>query len=323
LADGDVRAMIAAFVAELPHTALLYGYGQQLILIGALQPLAMEVGAVQNDALSRNLRDNAIGTIDDVLGSVLQTDAELRREVAGVSALSDERPTIQYPYETVSERTLYTSRFVPNPARALHLLGGHADADLRARVVSAWNATQSALSALPWVESAPPEARELALGRRLQPALDARPANEGTWTLLAAERDRVALAELALKRPGALELLAQPRRQVEKSAAFARYLVLQDALWLLARRAFYAHDYAHALAWLNKLTPAADEASSYALLRAGCLRGLGEFAASSDAFRAAAAASGDASFRKASTALADRATQPFTRSRGPWSLATP
>jgi spermidine synthase len=323
LADSDVRAMIAAFVAELPHTALLYGYGQQLILIGALEPLAMAVGAVQNDALSRNLRYNAIGTIEDVLGSVLQTDAELRREVAGVSALSDERPTIQYPYETVSDRTRYTSRFLPNPARALSLLGGRADADLRARVVSAWNATQSALAALPWLESAPPEARELALGRRLQPALDARPANEGTWTLLAAEHDRVSLAELALKRPGALELLAQPRRQVEKSAAFARYLVLQDALWLLTRRAFYAHDYARALAWLNKLTPAADEASSYALLRAGCLRGLGEFAASSDAFRSAAAASGDAGFRTACAALAERAAQPFTRSRGPWSLDTP
>jgi hypothetical protein len=324
LADSDVRAMIAAFVAELPHTALLYGYGQQLILIGALQPLVMQIGAVRDDdALSRNLRKNAIGTIEDVLGSVLQTDAELRREVAGVSALSDERPTIQYPYETVSDRALYTSRFVPNPRRALLLLGGRADADLQARVLDAWNATESALSALPWVESAPPEARELALGRRLQPALDARPANEGTWTLLSAERDRVALAELALKRPGALDLVAQPRRQVEKSAALARYLVLQDALWLLARRAFYAHDYAHALAWLQKHTPAADQAASYALLRAGSLRGLGEFAASSEAFRTAAAASGDASFRRACAALAERAAQPFARSAGPWSLDAP
>jgi spermidine synthase len=322
LADSDVRAMIAAFVAELPHTALLYGYEEQWILIGSLTPLALHGDALRSDAAwAGNLRASGIGSIEDLLGSVLQTDAELRREVAGVAPLSDERPTIQYPYEALSNGAFFAARFVRNPQRALSLLGGAVDAALQARVVAAWNATEHALATLPLLKSAPPEARELGLGRLLQPALDARPGNEGLWALLSAEVDRVKLAEIALARPGAAELLAQPRRAIETSPALPRYLVLQDALWLLARRAFYSHDYARALGLLNKLTPDRDEAASHALLSAGCLRASGQPAESAAAFRAAAAASGDPGFKAACRTLADQTALPFTRSAGPWSLA--
>jgi len=325
LADRDVRAMIAAFVAELPYTALLYGYQQQLILIGALHPLTVDrdqLQALGGDASwSRNLRLNYIGGVEDLLGSVLQTDAELRREVAGVAPLRDEWPTIQYPYDAVSDRNFFTTRFGSNPRRASSLLEAEADPALQQRVAAAAASIERALAALPLLDLQPLEARELALGRLLQPALDARASDEGLWDLLAADRDRVRLAELALARPGASTLLAQARRQIEASGAGPKYLVLHDALWLLARRAFYEQHYARAQALLKELTPEPNEAAMHALFSAGCLRASGEIEASSAAFRAAAAASGDHAFQVACRALADDAARPFGRAAGPWSLA--
>jgi spermidine synthase len=324
LADSDVRAMIAAFVAELPYTALLYGYQQQLILIGGLRPLALDPSRLRrldDPELSKNLRANYIGGVEDVLGSVLQTDAELRREVAGVAALSDEQPSIQYPYQALRDRDLYSSRFAANPRRALSLLGPEANPALQARVVAAAAAIARALAALPVLDRQPPEARELLLGRLLQPALVARPDDEGLWDLLAVDRDRVALAQRALARPGAAALLDSPRRLIEASSAESKYLVLHDALWLLLRRAFYARDCANAQLFAKKLRPEANEVATQALFTAGCLRARGEYAASAAAFRAAAAASGDRAFQEASRALADGAAEPFTPSAGAWSVA--
>ncbi|HEX4355554.1 MAG TPA: hypothetical protein VHZ95_21660, partial [Polyangiales bacterium] len=121
------------------------------------------------------------------------------------------------------------------------------------------------------------------------------------------------LAERALARPGAAELLARPQPQS------ARYLVLQDARWVLARRAFYAHDYARALAMLNELAPVPSDAALHALFVAGSLRGLARPEAA-DAFRRAAAISGDDAFRTACKALAEHAAESFSREAGPWSL---
>jgi spermidine synthase len=310
LADSDVRAMIAAFVAELPHAALLYGYEQQWILIGSLQPIVLDA---RRD-VAGNLRANGIGGVEDVLGSVIQTDAELRLSAAGVEPLSDERPTLQYPFEALSARTLYTPRSPPNPQRAFGLLGAEPDPALRHRVERAWQATQRALSALPILQRDASASRELALGRLLQPALSARPDDEGLWALLGVDGDRVRLAERALARPGAREVLAQPR------AAPARYGVLHDAAWLLARRAFYARDYASALGLLAQIAPEPQQLDVHALLRAGALRALGQTEASASAFRAAAAASRETAFRTECAALADHAALPFTPEAGPWSV---
>jgi spermidine synthase len=315
LADDDVRAMIAAFVAELPHTALLYGYDQELILIGSSDPLVMRTQV--DPALTQALQHSYIGGIEDVLGAVLQTDAELRAHVQGIEPLSDERPTIQYPRQDVREGTFYSSRFAPDSARALSLLPQRSEPALQQRVRAAGAAIQHALSALPLRDVAPPEARELALGRALAPALAERADDQGLWSLLGIDSDRARLADLALGRPGAFELVSQPRAAIGRRDR-ARYLVLQDALWMLARRAFYAGDYPRALELLQRIDPEPSERARHGLLVAGCLRALQQTRASAQAFRVAAANSGDPAFRAQSLSLAERVAVGSDVMRDPW-----
>ncbi|HET8935647.1 MAG TPA: fused MFS/spermidine synthase [Polyangiales bacterium] len=312
LSDDDVRSMIAAFVAELPHAALLYGSEQQLVLIGSMAPLRMRT--VADEALTRELRNAYIGGIEDLLGSVIQTDAELRASVAQTRPLDDEQPSIQYPRADVREGTFFTSAFEPNPARALSLMAHTMDPSLQARVERAAAATRAALAALPVRELEPRELGELTAGRLLAPTLASDPDDQGLWSLLAVDNDRARLAARALSRPGASELLDKPPAAAQR----ARYLVLQDALWMLARRAFYARDYAHALTLFERLHPEAHDKARHALFVAGCLRALNRADESSHVFTSAAAASGNPAFREACAALATHAARPFDPQAGPW-----
>ena len=303
LSNAEVRAMIAAFVAELEHTALLYGYREHLILIGSQTPLAIDparaVRASREPSVARDLQRSGIGDADDVLGSVVATDAQLRREALGVLAVTDDLPSIQYPHESVHEESAYATRLALDPAHALALLGPGADGAARARAASAFRATAAAISALPALLLDAPESWELALGTTLTPALRARPGNAGLWSLLALAPDRVRAAEAALRAPAAAD---------------------SDAAWTLARHAFYAGDHARALDRLSQLKPEQDERALHALLRAGCLRALGQSSASAAAFRDAAGTSRDASFKAAALRLAARAATPFPADAGPWSL---
>jgi tetratricopeptide (TPR) repeat protein len=295
--------MIAAFVAELKHTALLYGYRQHLILIGSQSPLAID-GAhalrVARDAdVASNLQRSGIGDLDDLLGSVLETDAELRRAALGNAPLSDDLPSLQYPSENLRADSAYTTGLSLDPAHAQALLGPDADAATRARVASAFAATQAAIAALPLLLVEVPELAELDLGTRLTPALRARPGNAGLWDLLSLSPDLVRAAEAALRAPGEAD---------------------SGAMWTLARRAFYGGDYARALERLAKLEPEPDERALHALLRAGCLRALGQFAQSAATFREAAGASRDPAFRHVALQLSGQAARPFAANDGPWSL---
>ena len=326
LSDHDVRTMIAAFVAELPHTALLYGWEQQLVLIGSKQPLYMR--EVTDQALSHELRASYIGSSDDLLGSVIQTDAELRRLVQDTAPLDDDRPTLQYPRQNVREGSYFTSSLTLDPTRALRWVEGLTRTEsgssdeptaLHERVQRAAAATARALAALPLRDLTPIEASELALGRFMARTLHDNPDDQGLWQLLAIDSDRARSAERALQRPGAAALLAKPSSEVT-AAERARYLVLQDAAWMLARRAFYAGDYARALELLRGLQPEPSEQARRWLLIAGCLRALQQYDASARAFASAAAASGDPSFRAACTRLASQTAQTFEPRDGPWAL---
>jgi spermidine synthase len=312
LSDDDVRAMIAAFVAELPHTALLYGCEQELVLIGSNQPLHMR--SVTDDAFSRELQSSYIGSSHHLRGSVIQTDAELRRLVKHTKPLSDDRPTLQYPREDVAEGTYFTSFFTPDPKRALHLITSDQEGVLRAAA-----ATERALQSLPLRDLSPPETRELALGRLLGATLRENRDDQGLWALLAIDSDRARLAERALTRPGAADLVAKPENDVATPDR-ARFLVLQDATWLLARRAFYAGDYARSLDLLNRLQLAPSEQARRWLFIAGALRALQQPEPSARAFRSAAAVSSDQTFRAACTTLAAQTSKPFDPSTGPWTL---
>jgi hypothetical protein len=305
LSNAEVRAMIAAFVAELDHTALLYGYREHLILIGSQSPLAIDPvrarEASDDPSVARNLQRSGIGDVDDVLGSVVATDAELRRDARASLPVTDDLPSIQYPYENVRESSSYTTGLSPDPTHARVLLEPRADAATRARVERAFRATAAAISALPLLLLEVPESKELALGTKLTPALHARPGNAGLWDLLALDPDRVRAAEVALRSQAAGDT---------------------DAAWTLARHAFYAGDYVQALDRLGKLQPEQDERALHALLRAGCLRALGQPSQSAVAFREAATTSRDASFKAAALRLADQAATPFPAEAGPWSLGS-
>ena len=301
LSNAEARAMIAAFVAELPHTALLYGYKQHLILIGSRAPLAVDTARAaleaREPALAHNLRWSGIGDLNDLLGSVLKTDADLRREVSGTTPVTDDLPSIQYPYEDVAHATSYTAGLAPSARHAFALLDPSADDVTRAGALAASLSTVAALAALPLYQLQGLERAELLLGRVLAPALHARPDNAGLWTLLGLDPDHLRAAEAAVKQAGA------PHR---------------EALWTLARRAFYDGDYRLALERLDALKPAHDERALHALLRAGCLRGLGRVSESAEAFRRAAEASDDALFKPVVLALAAQASAPFELGAGPF-----
>jgi hypothetical protein len=305
LSDLEVRAMIAAFVAELPHTALLYGYRQHLILLGSQSPLVIDAAraaeAARDPILARNLQRTGIGDLDDVFGSVVATDAELRREAAGVAPVTDDAPSIQYPYENVAADSAYTTRLSLTPAHAFVLLGREADTGERRQIADAFRATAAAISVLPLLQpDLPEEWTELGMGRALQPAMRARPSNSGLWYLLGLDPDHLRAAEAALRIPNGPQLTA--------------------ASWALARRDFYAGEYVRVLAELQSIHPEAGEVALHALLEGGCLRALGRPREAEAAFRRAAEASRDARFKAAALRLATRAAAAFAPDRGPWSL---
>ncbi|HKP63030.1 MAG TPA: fused MFS/spermidine synthase [Polyangiales bacterium] len=289
LSNSEVRAMIAAFVAELRHTALLYGYREHLILLGSQSRLRIDAAhaaeALNDPALAYNLRRSGIGDLEDVLGSVLQNDTELRREVAGIAAVTDDLPSIQYPDEDVRVDSAYATGLTLTPDHALALVGSELTPAQRANVESAFRATAAAISVLPLLQpGVPPEWTELEMGRILRPALRARPNNAGLWYLLGLDPDHLRAAEAAQE-------VGTP---VQRTAA----------TWTVARRAFYAGDYARALRELETLHPDQEEVAQHALLRAGCLRALGRTSEAEAAFQRAAGASHDLRFKAAAGRLA-------------------
>lgn len=321
LGDDDVRAIVAAFVAELPYTALLYGYSQQLILIGSREPLTLdeaELAAAETPERLAALRRDGIGSVEQLLAAVVQTDAELRASVVAVPPLRDAQPTIEYPRAALAIDELYTAHIRPNRARAVSMLRGRPTGARRQRLLATNATLERVLAALVDLERPRDEARELRLARLLQPALAQQPEDEGLWSLLAVDAERVHLAEQALAKPGAQALLSRQGAPLSGRAR-QRRLVLHDAQWLLARRAFYARDYARAYERLGEIAPEPNELASYALFTAGCLRALGQPAQSATAFRAAAAASSDTSFQAECLALAASTVERFAFETGPFS----
>jgi hypothetical protein len=167
--------------------------------------------------------------------------------------------------QAVRERTFYTSRFDAGVGRSSPWIAASLDDSLRRVVEQATAATWSAVRALPALALDESMPRERALVRALQPALDARPNDEGLWALLGADRTRVELAERALQRPGVAAFLESSR-----ALASARYWVLQDALWVLARRAYYERDCTRAHGYLRRITPEPRVRALRAWLESSC-----------------------------------------------------
>ncbi len=296
LSDGDMRAMIAAFVAELPHTALLYGFDEHFVLIGSEAPFSIEPARARARTSEASVRADLIeaglGDWPDLLGSVLQTDRELRRQVEGVRALDDDRPVIQYPWQALRARPSYSALFGRNEARAKALLAANADAEAVAEVRAAARATEQLIAVLHRVESAPPEQVELVVGNAVRAALASRPGSDGPLELLGVGSQRAGLA----------------RSVQERTAKVA---------WTMARRAFYVGKFAEAATWLGRIEPFPEDAPRHALLTGGCLRALGRTDDAAAAFRRAASLSHDPAFQRSARELALHAGDGFATDAGP------
>jgi hypothetical protein len=308
-------------VAEFPHTALLYGQRMQWLLVGSDRPLGLEpvrTAARLGPETRDDLRNDAIADLGDFYGGVLQTDAQLRALVAAVEPLSDDRPTIQYPWEPLGHYARYADRLRLRTER-VHALG-QAEPALTGAVLAHARAVAQVLRALRHSGSSAIEHWEATFGTALQPALAARPGHEGMLELLGIDAERMALAERALARPGARSLLAADRAQLGDRRFWAARTALEEAALDLARSRYYARDYAGALRELGGLRVGANEAARLALLEAGSLRAMSRPAEASAAFERAAASSRHAEFRGLARALARRAAEPFPADQGPLAL---
>lgn len=328
LSAADTHAMIAAFVAEFPHAALLYGQAGHFILIGSSAPLSIDpvlaARRMREPSVRRDLEDSGISGLAEIYGGVLQTDSELRKLVLGAAPLDDDEPSIQYPWQPRGESAIYAKLSHYDPARAQALLPrSNADRRLYAQIEAAARATLELLAvpaAQRRLESAPAERSELVRGNAVGAALRHRPGDEALLDLLALDAERATLAERALQRPGADALLAAGRPDADEPRRAQLYRSLQAASLSVARRAFYLGDYGRALGWLHKRSPTRDQRAQHELLLAASLRALGEPVQARTHFEAAIAASQDRAARAWLAKLARDQTPPTGASAGPFSV---
>jgi len=259
MSAAEIRTVVAAFTAEFSSTALFEGYGYQWILLGSTAPLTVDLPAWQARAglatVKRELDAIGIDGVPDLLATFLLDDAGLRRVADDVEPLTDDRPSIQYPRHAL--RGLELPDGIAGPVEGvLGLLGGRTladDAGFAAALRASFAAATVVRTALPLAWIAAPEERELAFGTRLAQALTYRTGQGYIFELLRVGDDRVPPA------------LASTRKGRNDPAARLT----------LARRAFYARDWAAALEQLDRLRPEAAGFRLYFLLRGGAERALG------------------------------------------------
>ena len=167
LAEAESAAIIAAFVAEFPHTALHYGYRTQWILLGSDAPLTVDAdvwrGRLAAPSVDADLVRIGAAGLDALLDTRLQDDAGLRRAMRDVAPLTDDLPTLQYPRVG---------------------LAGHVE--VPAGLVGR---TSPVIDALPALTVRPFALRALLLARGLGPALAADPDDPHLQSLLRVGRD--------------------------------------------------------------------------------------------------------------------------------------
>jgi spermidine synthase len=298
LAREETLAMVAAFEAEFPHTALFYGHGYQWILLGSDQPLRVRtrrwLAAAREPGVSADFARIGVNGFADLVAAYLQDDAGLRQLVRDVPPLSDDLPSIQYPRRALGG--LEVPRGMRGAPTGVFALLDEQDAlatdgEMVHQIRQAIKAMSLVHAVLPakWYG---PEARELTLGSALMHALHYQPAHPHLLDLLRVGQERAGPAE----------------------AALAHGRNLAEARLVLARRAFYARDWGGTLAQLDQVQPRAVGAAMYWLLRGGAERALGQLDAARANFRKAVTASHEPGFVQAVAALVENTGQPLA----PW-----
>jgi spermidine synthase len=300
LASEETLAMVGAMAAEFPWVGLFYGYANQWLVVAMEAPPRIDLDAWDARAaaapIAADFRAMGVVGAEDLVGAWLQGDAGLRAAARDVRPVSDDFPSIQYPSRAIRKPTEVPRGLVGDPRDVLALLAPGTSAPALSRAEAATAVMRAVARALPLAVLAPPELRELTFGAALRPALAARPAHPAVLALLGLDDDRVAAARAAPSRP--------------------------DARFLLARRAFYAGDYARSAALLADVPPEAVGAAQHALLVGGSARALGRPDEAATAFREVARRTPVAWVRAQAEALAAQAAAPWPRELGPLALAT-
>jgi hypothetical protein len=295
LTGEETLSIASAMAAEFAWVGLWYGQADHLILLGSdrappLDGVAFAAFAAHARApsLERDFARAGIAGVEDLFAGQLQSDEGLRRLVAEIEPLSDDRPTLQYP-----------TRAIRAPAEVPPGLYGDPRALVSASQAGVGSAAMAIVqNALPSLTLSPIELHDLSAELFLRPALRLRPRHPSILGLLEADDGLVFAARTALER--------EPGRV--------------DAAVELARRAFFDADWTAACTLLRPLGPAADARAS--LLHGGCARALGQAAEAATAFRRAAGLSADQGFRRYVQALAAQAGAPFLPEDGPLSIDT-
>jgi hypothetical protein len=297
LSRADGQAAIGAIAAEFPYVELRYGVALQWIVLASDAPLAVDLASVDamtnTPAVARDLASIGVRDSADLLATLIQGDAELRRVIADAEPVSDDLPSIEYPIDAIP-LPIELPGFVGDPLDELALVKTN-DESAKRHLTDAASALGSVLRAGPIRLIVPTELRELMYGTMLRAAL---------------------LKEHA--HPAILALLDVD--DVMTNAARARLASQPDdgaAILLLARRAYYEDDFATADARLATMTPGPSTAAQYWLLRGGCARALGRFDAASALFARAAGSSQNPRFRSMAEKLARTASTPWSPELGP------
>lgn len=167
LAEAETAAIVAAFVAEFPHAALHYGYRYQWVLLGSDRPLeedrAVWAERLAAPSVTEDLARIGARGLDLLVATRIQGDAGLRLVALQARALTDDRPSLQYPR-----------------------VGLTGQVEVPAGLVGVRNAV---FDALPSLTARPAELRELRLARAIGPLLAGDPGDVHLQSLLRIGRD--------------------------------------------------------------------------------------------------------------------------------------
>ncbi len=177
LTAQESEEIVAAFVAEFPHTSLHHGYRYQLILLGSEQPLEPDRQAwarrIAAPGAAADLRRIGADSVEALEATTIQDDAGLRAVGARARPLTDDLPSLQYPRSGLAGRVE-----VPEG-----LLGR----------------TDPLLDALPHLDVRPRELRELGLARTAGRLLAGAPDDAHLLALLQVGPDHTVPATRALE----------------------------------------------------------------------------------------------------------------------------
>jgi spermidine synthase len=255
LTDAEDRAIIGAFIDVFPHASLFYGYQYQWFLVGSDEPLQIDPvawsKAVSVPAVRADLESIGVDGVGDLVAAFL-ADRPTLRAVAGDRTLTDDRPSLQYPWDSVSKPAPVPEGLPGSPFAVGGLVADPRTLEPYARALRAAAALYPQLA---WAHHPAREIRHLVLGSALWPWLDGEDAG----------------------RQARLELLELDDGRVRAAHAWLLdHPTDPAARFVLGARAYYDRDFGKAWFLLLGAEQLPDLAPSTYLLRAGAARMIGQ-----------------------------------------------